>query len=65
MVVIIEGSEPAPSSGSVIMNADRISPAASGRNQRSFCAGVITFWKMCMLPSSGAMQFIATGPSIE
>ena len=65
LVAIIDGSEPAPSSGSVIMKAERIWPAASGRSQRSCWAGVITFWKRCMLPSSGAMQFMATGPSIE
>src|SRR5947199_152378 len=41
-------------SGSVMPKALRISPSISGRSQRSFCSGVPTRWRTCMLPVSGA-----------
>ena len=44
---------------------ERIAPAASGRSHRSFCAGVAIASSRCMLPSSGAAMFSATGPSGE
>ena len=44
---------------------DRISPAASGRSHRSLCTGFATASSRCMLPSSGANTFNATGPSGE
>ena len=57
-----EGSDPAPGWGSVIAKLERMSPAASGRRYRSFCAGVPMRASMCMLPSSGAMQLSTAGP---
>ena len=65
VVASMSGSEPAPPSGSVIRNAERTVPAASGARKRCFCSWVATRSSRCMLPSSGAMQFIATGPSSE
>ncbi|MNN52025.1 hypothetical protein D3C81_1666970 [compost metagenome] len=65
VVCSIDGSEPAPGSGSVMQKHERISPAASGRSQRSFCSSVAIASSMCMLPSSGAAMFSATGPSGE
>ena len=44
---------------------ERMSPAASGFSQRSLCAALATASSMCMLPSSGAMQCSAIGPSSE
>ena len=43
-------------SGSVMANAERISPASSGRSQRSFCSGVPTRSSTSMFPVSGAEQ---------
>ena len=65
VVFIIEGSEPAPPSGSVIRKAERVAPLARGRRNCSFWSWLATFSSRHMLPSSGAMQFIATGPSSE
>ena len=59
------GSEPAPGAGSVIAKHERISPAASGRRYCSFCCSPATSSSRCMLPSSGAAQFSASGPSSE
>ena len=47
--------------GSVIANAERISPASSGRSQRSLCSSVPNCVSTSMLPVSGALQFIASG----
>ena len=58
-----DGSAPAPSSGSVIENTLRISPATSGRSQCSFCSGVPTLCSRLALPSSGAWMLQASGPS--
>jgi hypothetical protein len=65
VVFIIDGSEPAPPSGSVIRKAVRISPAASGRSTSSFWAVLPIFSIRHMLPSSGAIRFRAIGPSRE
>ena len=65
MVDSAAGSDPAPGGGSVIAKHDRIAPDASGFSQRSFCASVPTISMRCMLPSSGADRFIASGPSTE
>ena len=48
-------------SGSVIENAERISPSSSGSNQRSFCSSVPNSDSSSMLPVSGAEQLIASG----
>ena len=58
-----EGSEPAPGGGSLMANAERTAPAASGRRKRSFCSSLPTSASRCMFPSSGAAQFRAGGPS--
>ena len=50
-------------SGSVIAKHDRIRPSASGRSQRSFCSSLPAISKVCMLPSSGAMQFMPSAAS--
>jgi hypothetical protein len=47
-------------SGSVIANAERISPSSSGRSQRSFCASLPKPWSTSMLPVSGAEQLQAS-----
>ena len=64
VVASMPGSDPAPS-GSVIEKQERISPAASGRSHCSFCASLATTSSRCMLPSSGAAQLSACGPSSE
>ncbi len=43
-------------SGSVIRNAERISPASSGARYFSLCSSVPKWWKTSMLPVSGAEQ---------
>ena len=48
-------------SGSVIANAERISPASSGSSHCSFCSGVPNRCSVSMLPVSGAWQLIASG----
>src|SRR5664280_3418061 len=50
-------------SGSVMQNAERISPSSSGRSQRSCCSAVPNIASTSMLPVSGAEQFIASGAS--
>ena len=58
------GSEPAPS-GSVIANTDRCRPSMTGTRNSSAWASLAILDKMNMLPSSGAAQFIATGPRVD
>ena len=43
-------------SGSVIANAERISPSRSGASQRSFCSGEPNWCSTSMFPVSGAEQ---------
>ena len=64
-VRIMPGSEPPPGAGSVIANDERTSPATIGASHLSFCAWVPTSASKFILPSSGAAQFIASGPKIE
>ncbi len=45
--------------------AERTLPSTIGLSHFSFCAGVPTFASRFMLPSSGAMQLMASGPKIE
>ena len=59
------GSEPEPGLGSVIAKDERTLPSTIGRRNHSFCAGVPTLASRFMLPSSGAMQLMASGPKIE
>ena len=47
-------------SGSVIANADRISPSSSGRSHMSFCSWVPKIVSTSMLPVSGAEQLHAS-----
>ena len=47
-------------SGSVIANADRISPSSSGVSQRCFCSSVPNWCSTSMLPVSGALQLHAS-----
>ena len=47
-------------SGSVIANAERISPSSSGISQRSFCSAVPNWCSTSMLPVSGAEQLQAS-----
>ncbi len=51
----VVGSEPG-TSGSVIEKNERISPATSGRSQRSFCSPVPNRCRISALPASGAWQ---------
>ncbi len=48
-------------SGSVIANADRISPSSSGCSHLAFCSAVPNMCRTSMLPVSGAAQLIASG----
>ena len=48
-------------SGSVIANAERISPSSSGFSHRCFCSSVPNNMSVSMLPVSGAPQLIASG----
>lgn len=48
-------------SGSVIANADRISPASSGSSHCFCCASLPNCASTSMLPVSGAAQFSAVG----
>ncbi len=57
------GSDPPPGMGSVIEMPDAMSPATSGRSQRSRWRSVPNRSMVCMLPSSGASTRRATGPS--
>src|ERR1035437_6483874 len=47
--------------GSVMQNAERISPASGGVSQRSFCAAEPYFTSTSMLPVSGALQLKTSG----
>ena len=47
-------------SGSVIANADRISPSSSGRSHVSCCSGVPNIVSTSMFPVSGAEQLHAS-----
>jgi hypothetical protein len=58
------GSEPAPS-GSVMAKTERWWPATTGARKRWTWSGSATLDSRNMLPSSGAAQFIATGPSVD
>ena len=58
------GSDPAPP-GSVMEKQERMSPAARGRSHCAFCSSLATTSSRCMLPSSGAAQLSAWGPSSE
>ena len=55
LVRSVVGSEPG-TSGSVIEKNERISPATSGRSQRSFCSSVPNMNRISALPASGAWQ---------
>ncbi len=59
-VAMLVASEDA-TSGSVIANAERISPASSGSSHRLFCSSVPNIASTSMLPVSGAEQFSAAG----
>ena len=48
-------------SGSVIENAERISPSSSGSSHLRFCSSVPNSESSSMLPVSGAEQLIASG----
>src|ERR1700675_4887363 len=48
-------------SGSVIANAERVSPASSGVSQRCFCASVPKRKIVSILPVSGAEQLNTSG----
>ena len=48
-------------SGSVIANAERISPSSSGSSHCCFCSSVPNRWSVSMFPVSGAWQLIASG----
>jgi len=56
------GSEPA-TSGSVMAKHDDETPSQSGRRYFSFCSSVAQCSRVCMLPSSGAMQLRTQGPT--
>src|SRR5215207_7645676 len=58
------GSDPA-TSGSVIENADRRSPASSGASQRSFCSSVPAMARTSLLPESVGWLPNALGASGE
>ncbi|CAM5248023.1 hypothetical protein SFUMM280S_05234 [Streptomyces fumanus] len=59
-VVMLVASEEA-TSGSVIANAERISPASSGWSHCFFCVSSPNWASTSMLPVSGAAQFVAVG----
>ena len=63
LVRIIEGSEPPPGAGSVMAKDERTLPSTMGLSHLSFCSGVPTSLSTFMLPSSGAMQLMASGPN--
>ena len=58
------GSDPAPP-GSVIANTERWRPSMTGTRKRSTCSSLAILPSTNMLPSSGAAQFSATGPSVD
>ena len=57
--MLVASDEATP--GSVIANAERISPASRGSSQFCFCSGVPNRCSVSMLPVSGAWQLIASG----
>ncbi len=59
-VLTLRASEEA-TSGSVIANADRISPSSSGSSHCACWSGVPNSDSSSMLPVSGAAQFVAIG----
>lgn len=59
-VSILVASDEA-TSGSVMANADRISPASSGSSHCFFCSSVANWKSTSMLPVSGAAQLSAVG----
>ena len=59
-VVMLVASEDA-TSGSVIANAERISPASSGSSHCFFCRSSPNWASTSMFPVSGAAQFVAVG----
>ncbi len=61
-VVMLVASEDA-TSGSVIANAERISPASSGSSHCFFCRSSPNWVSTSMFPVSGAAQFVAVGAS--
>ncbi len=61
-VVMFVASEEA-TSGSVIANAERISPASSGSSHCFFCPSSANWASTSMFPVSGAAQFVAVGAS--
>ena len=52
-------------SGSVMQNAERISPRSSGASQRSCCSALPYFTSTSALPVSGALQLNTSGASTE
>ena len=60
VVEMLRASEEA-TPGSVMQNAERISAANNGCNQRSCCSGVPNMCRISMFPVSGAAQFMASG----
>ena len=48
-------------SGSVMQNAERISPASSGFSQASFCSSVPQCHSTSMFPVSGGLQLKTSG----
>lgn len=61
-VVMLVASDEA-TSGSVIANAERISPASSGSSHCFFCCSSANWLSTSMFPVSGAAQFSAVGAS--
>lgn len=59
-VEMLVASEEA-TSGSVIANAERISPSSSGRSHSLRCHSLPNMDSTSMLPVSGAAQFVAVG----
>ena len=64
VAAIVEASEEA-TSGSVMRNALRISPASSGSSQRSFCSCEPYLSRTSMFPVSGALQLNTSGARNE
>jgi len=52
-------------SGSVMKNTERISPASSGVSHWRFCSALPYFHSTSMLPVSGALQLKISGAIIE
>ena len=62
LVAMLVASDEA-TSGSVMQNAERISPSSRGRSHCSRCCSVPNSASSSMLPVSGAAQFSASGAS--